>query len=72
MINALMTSRNNPNVKMVNGIVNKIKSGFRNVLRNASTMAISSAFVKLVTSTPGKSHETNITAIPEIRSFNKI
>ena len=57
---------------MVKGMVNKTSSGFRKVLRKASTMAISRAWVKLVTSTPGSSHETNITAIPDIRSFNKI
>lgn len=72
MINALITSRNNPSVKMVKGIVSKTISGFKKVLRKASTIAISKALVKLVTSTPGNSQETNITAIPDMRSFIRI
>lgn len=67
-----MTSKNNPSVKIVKGIVNKTKSGFRKVLRNESTIAISNALVKFVTSIPGKSHPVKKTAKPEIRSFNNI
>lgn len=57
---------------MVNGIVNKTKTGFKNVLRKANTIAINKALVKLVTSIPDKSQSVKKTASPEMSNFNKI
>lgn len=68
---ALITSKNKPSVNMVNGIVNITKTGFKNVLRKARTMAINKAFVKLVTSIPGNNQSVKKTANPEISNFTK-
>lgn len=39
MIAALMTNKNNPNVSMVSGMVNKMSKGFTKVFKNPNTMA---------------------------------
>ena len=72
MIPALIASRNKPRVKIVNGMVSKTKTGFRNVLRKANTIAINKALVKSVTSIPDNNQSVKKTANPEISSFNII
>ncbi len=72
IIPALITSKNNPSVKMVNGMVSKTKTGFKNVLRKANTIAINSALVKLVTSIPDNNQSVKKTASPEMSNFNNI
>ena len=54
MINALITSKNNPKVRIVTGIVRIINKGFKNVFSSPKTIATSSAVVKSATCTPGK------------------
>lgn len=46
---ALITSKNNPRVKRVTGIVSKTKIGFRKVFNNPKTTATIKAPIKLVT-----------------------
>jgi hypothetical protein len=53
MIPALMTSRNNPNVKTVMGNVRKIKIGFTKTFNKISTNETTIAIDILVTCTPG-------------------
>lgn len=72
IIPALITSKNNPRVKMVKGMVNKTKTGFKNVFRKANTIAISKALVKLVTSIPDNNQSVKKTASPDMSSFNNI
>lgn len=54
-IQALITNRNKPSVKMVAGKVSRISKGFTNASSNASTMATTMAVKKLLftISTPG-------------------
>jgi hypothetical protein len=62
IIKALITSRNNPNVKMVTGMVRKIKSGLKKVFNMARAMAIIKAVVNFSTRTPGNSQAVSNTA----------
>lgn len=52
MITAFITSKNNPNVKIVNGNVKMTNIGFINTLNNPKTTATSNEVVKLSTTTP--------------------
>jgi hypothetical protein len=54
IITALITNRKRPKVIIVTGIVNKIKTGFKNVFNKARTTATISAVEKLSTAIPGK------------------
>lgn len=49
MIKALITNKNNPNVRMVIGKVRIIKMGFKMAFKNANTAATIIAVVKLIT-----------------------
>lgn len=55
---ALIASRNNPKVKIVIGIVRKIKIGFMVKFNNVNNAATTSAVKKSVTSTPGRIYWT--------------
>lgn len=54
IIIALITSKNNPRVRIVTGIVRIINNGFRVMFNKPKTIATISAETKLVTFTPGK------------------
>jgi hypothetical protein len=54
IINALMTNKNNPKVKIVIGSVNKIKTGLTNRFNNPKTMATIMEVAKFATDTPGR------------------
>jgi hypothetical protein len=66
---AFITSRNNPRVNMVAGMVSRIISGLTTAFRNASTRATISAVVKLSTETRcfGSRYDVSNTASVEIR-----
>jgi hypothetical protein len=51
---ALITSKNNPKVNKVTGIVRNTKTGFKNVFNKPRTTATQRAATILVTCTPGK------------------
>lgn len=77
---ALITIVNNPKVRMVIGNVNKIKSGFRKILKTPSTNATRSAVQKLATCTPGRTYEAiritsvlanQLRSIPIFIQYNK-
>lgn len=61
MITALITSKNNPKVKIVAGSVNKTKSGFTKILSNPNTKATSNADPQPSTLTPGSRCDNNKT-----------
>jgi hypothetical protein len=50
----LITSKNNPKVNKVTGIVRNTNMGFKNVFNNPNTMATHKAATIEVTCTPGK------------------
>lgn len=52
MIQALITNKNNPKVKIVIGSVNKTKIGFTKKLSKAKTIATDNAVVNSSTITP--------------------
>lgn len=58
---ALITSKNNPSVRMVTGNVNKIKIGLTMEFINASTTATISAVTILLVVTPGSMYDTSKT-----------
>ncbi len=62
MINAFMTNKNNPKVKMVTGKVKMIKIGFTKKLSNANTMATVNAVVNSSTTTPLMRYDKIITS----------
>ena len=51
---ALITSKNNPKVNSVTGIVSNTNTGFKKVLRSPKTNATHNAAIIFVTCTPGK------------------
>ena len=67
MIHALITSKNNPNVTIVMGMVRITKMGFKMAFNNAKTTATMMAAVKPLTATPGKKCANN-TTIPAVIS----
>lgn len=54
IINALITNKNKPNVRMVTGNVKMMSSGFMVTLNKAKTTATITELVKFSTETPGK------------------
>ena len=62
MIRAFMTSRNNPKLKIVTGIVRKTSKGLRKVFRIASAMATIMAVVNFSMVTPGNIQAVSSTA----------
>jgi len=69
MINALMTSRNNPRVKSVIGIVRRMRIGFTTALSRARTAATITAVSISGTSIPGRSLAQISTASPVTKMF---
>lgn len=63
IINALMTNKNSPKVKIVTGKVNKISKGFTNKFNNARTNATTIEVEKPSTETPPRKFESNVTRI---------
>jgi hypothetical protein len=61
MIMALITNKNKPKVKIVNGKVNMTNIGLMNILSNPKTTATIKAVVKLATWTPGIKREISKT-----------
>ncbi len=59
IINAFITNKNKPNVNIVIGRVNKIKTGFTKTFNTASAKARIIAVVTLFTETPGNSLATS-------------
>lgn len=53
IITALITNKNNPNVRNVTGMDMNVRIGLTNVLSSVSTIATTMADQKLVMSTPG-------------------
>jgi hypothetical protein len=53
MITALITSKNNPRVNMVKGIVRRMSRGFSVIFSNASRAARIKAYPKFSICTPG-------------------
>jgi hypothetical protein len=69
MIDALITNKNNPNEKIVIGMVSTTRIGLRNALRNARTDATNNAEKKSRSLTPGSRYAVIKTAIVEISSL---
>ena len=61
IINALMTNKNSPNVKIVTGKVNKTKIGFTNKFSNAKTIATTIEVEKVSTETPPRKFARSVT-----------
>ena len=68
IINALITSKKNPKVTTVMGMVSSIMMGLTTAFKNASTEATISAVIKLLStiSTPGKKYADIKTAREEM------
>ena len=68
IIRALITNKNNPNVKMVTGNVKMMSKGFTNKLSRISTAATTIAVIKLSTNIPGSifANTTTATALKTI------
>jgi hypothetical protein len=71
IMKALMTSRNSPNVKRVNGMVRMTMSGFRKMFRKLRANATSRAVQKELTWIPGSRYPAIMTAMEVTRSFRK-
>ncbi len=69
MIKALITKMNNPNVRIVAGILINNKTGLTIAFNIASTNATRIQVQKLSTSICGRSHAVNITAQAVIKTF---
>lgn len=67
MITALITSKNNPKVRIVNGNVKMTNIGFIKTLNNPKTTATSNEVVKLFTTTPFINRAITSTKIDVIR-----
>jgi hypothetical protein len=72
MISALMTSKNNPKVKIVKGIVNNIRIGLTNKLSKTKTMATQIDCIKLSTLMPGSKLARSKTRTAVMRSLKSI
>lgn len=74
MIVALITSRKNPNVSNVTGMVNMISKGFTIVFKKAISKAVEIAEKNDSSSTPGSMYDVIITEHVEIniRRINRI
>lgn len=74
IMTALMTSRNNPNVKIVTGKVNNINNGFTNKFNNPNTIATTIDVPKLSTDTPPIKLAKSVTkiAVTKILIINPI
>ena len=57
-----MTNKNNPNVKIVTGNVNRINIGFTKKLSKPSTIATVNAVVNSSTTTPFIKYDSDITS----------
>jgi hypothetical protein len=69
IISPLITIKNNPNVRIVTGIVRIIRIGFRIRFRIDSISATHNAEVKDATATPGINHAIPITASAINKNF---
>jgi hypothetical protein len=68
IIPAFITSKNNPNEKMVMGMVKMVNMGFTIEFINANTKATNNEVIKLSTCTPGN----KLAAIKTATAFKKI
>ncbi len=64
-------NKKSPSVKIVNGIVNTIKTGLIKAFSKVNTVAVTNAVMKSLTCTPGTRYEAMITASQVKNSFIK-
>jgi len=67
---ALITQRNNPRVRIIKGIENKVKKGFTNRLTNPRAKATQSEVEKESTQTPGRNWAHSQTPKDTASHFN--